>query len=128
LLGDGVLAFLGTPQAHEDDPERAIHAALSIQEEMRDYAAISRRGGWPSGAHRHPYGAGHADRQSAIDTVERGSATESPSRWGLVSLSTGFRLSEREDGRRQVARANLVARSAWVTHGRLQIAPAAPRR
>jgi class 3 adenylate cyclase len=38
LLGDGVLAFFGAPQAHEDDPERAIRAALAIQEQVREYA------------------------------------------------------------------------------------------
>src|SRR5262249_55421648 len=32
FLGDGVLAVFGTPQAHENDPERAIHAALEIRE------------------------------------------------------------------------------------------------
>lgn len=29
-LGDGVLAYFGYPQAHEDDPERAIHAGLIV--------------------------------------------------------------------------------------------------
>jgi class 3 adenylate cyclase/predicted ATPase len=29
-MGDGVLAFFGYPQAHEDDAERAIHAGLSV--------------------------------------------------------------------------------------------------
>jgi ABC-type oligopeptide transport system substrate-binding subunit/class 3 adenylate cyclase len=38
LLGDGVLAFFGAPQAHEDDPQRAVQAALNIQAGMRDYA------------------------------------------------------------------------------------------
>ena len=32
VLGDGVLAFFGTPVAHENDPERAIRAALQIRE------------------------------------------------------------------------------------------------
>src|SRR5215472_16740551 len=32
LLGDAVLAFFGTPRAHESDPERAILAALAIRE------------------------------------------------------------------------------------------------
>ena len=31
LLGDGVLAFFGAPITHEDDPLRAVHAALDIQ-------------------------------------------------------------------------------------------------
>lgn len=29
-LGDGVLAYFGYPQAHEDDPQRAVKAGLSI--------------------------------------------------------------------------------------------------
>jgi class 3 adenylate cyclase len=32
LLGDGVLAFFGIPKAHEDDPVRALRAALEIHE------------------------------------------------------------------------------------------------
>jgi ABC-type oligopeptide transport system substrate-binding subunit/class 3 adenylate cyclase len=38
LLGDGVLAFFGAPQTHEDDPQRAVHAALDIQASIREYA------------------------------------------------------------------------------------------
>ena len=37
LLGDGVLAFFGAPITHEDDPIRAIHAALEMQEATRNY-------------------------------------------------------------------------------------------
>jgi ABC-type oligopeptide transport system substrate-binding subunit/class 3 adenylate cyclase len=37
LLGDGVLAFFGAPLTHEDDPVRALHAALGIQEAMEEY-------------------------------------------------------------------------------------------
>src|SRR5437764_12487377 len=33
-MGDGVLAYFGYPQAHEDDPERAIRAALSVVERV----------------------------------------------------------------------------------------------
>src|SRR5881397_2628933 len=38
LAGDGVLALFGAPSAHEDDPERAVRAALRICEEIREYA------------------------------------------------------------------------------------------
>ncbi len=37
--GDGLLAFFGVATAHEDDPERAILAALAMQEVVRPYAA-----------------------------------------------------------------------------------------
>lgn len=37
LLGDGVLAFFGAPITHEDDPIRAVRAALDIQDAVADY-------------------------------------------------------------------------------------------
>src|SRR5499425_3466573 len=36
--GDGIMALFGAPIAHEDSPRRAVHAALGIQRELRDYA------------------------------------------------------------------------------------------
>jgi len=38
LLGDGLLAFFGAPITHEDDPVRAVHAGLAIQESIKEYA------------------------------------------------------------------------------------------
>ncbi len=38
LLGDGVLAFFGAPITHEDDPSRAVRAAMDIQESIKAYA------------------------------------------------------------------------------------------
>jgi ABC-type transport system substrate-binding protein/class 3 adenylate cyclase len=37
LAGDGVLALFGAPVAHEDDPERAIRAALRIVDDIKSY-------------------------------------------------------------------------------------------
>ncbi len=39
LQGDAMLAFFGAPVAHEDDPERAILAALDMIEATEEYAA-----------------------------------------------------------------------------------------
>ncbi len=42
LMGDAILAFFGAPVAHEDDPVRAVHAALSLLEAARKYAEVVR--------------------------------------------------------------------------------------
>src|SRR5829696_9945709 len=39
IVGDAILALFGAPVAHEDDPERAVRAALAMQETMRAYRA-----------------------------------------------------------------------------------------
>src|SRR3954447_25526279 len=39
LQGDAMLAFFGAPAAHEDDPERAVRAALGMVESVAEYAA-----------------------------------------------------------------------------------------
>ena len=36
--GDGIFALFGAPIAHEDHPQRALHAALAMQKELRRYA------------------------------------------------------------------------------------------
>jgi class 3 adenylate cyclase len=46
--GDGIFALFGAPVAHEDHPQRALYAALRIQEELRRYSAkLVRDGGSP---------------------------------------------------------------------------------
>jgi len=44
-LGDGIFALFGAPIAHEDHPQRALYAALRMQEEMRGYSDRLRLGG-----------------------------------------------------------------------------------
>ena len=47
-LGDGIFALFGAPIAHEDHPQRALYAALRMQEEMRSHSDQSRlKGGIP---------------------------------------------------------------------------------
>ncbi len=36
--GDGIFALFGAPLAHEDHPQRALYAALRMQEELRRYS------------------------------------------------------------------------------------------
>src|SRR5262249_41923404 len=43
FMGDGMLALFGAPEAHEDDPERAIRAALRMQASVVEYRDRVRR-------------------------------------------------------------------------------------
>jgi class 3 adenylate cyclase/predicted ATPase len=46
-LGDGILALFGAPVAHEDHPQRALYAALRMQEQMHRYSDQLREQGHP---------------------------------------------------------------------------------
>ncbi|HEY6420941.1 MAG TPA: adenylate/guanylate cyclase domain-containing protein, partial [Candidatus Binataceae bacterium] len=45
--GDGIFALFGAPNAHEDHPQRALFAALRMQEELKRYADQLRERGQP---------------------------------------------------------------------------------
>ena len=46
--GDGIFAIFGAPVAHEDHPQRALYAALRMQEELKHYSAkVVADGGMP---------------------------------------------------------------------------------
>jgi class 3 adenylate cyclase/tetratricopeptide (TPR) repeat protein len=49
LTGDGIMAVFGAPVAHEDDPERAVRAALAMQRAVRRVLDEERGGGAPAG-------------------------------------------------------------------------------
>ena len=56
VAGDGVLAFFGTPYAHEDDPERAVLAGLEIQRAVEEHADTVASG--PRGSRTSASGSG----------------------------------------------------------------------
>ena len=43
--GDGIFALFGAPVAHEDHPNRALYAALRMQEDLKRYSARLREAG-----------------------------------------------------------------------------------
>jgi ribosomal protein L40E len=55
--GDGIFALFGAPAAHEDHPQRAVYAALRMQQKLRGYFG---RGGR---RRRHCYPGPHRNQQ-----------------------------------------------------------------
>jgi class 3 adenylate cyclase/tetratricopeptide (TPR) repeat protein len=49
FIGDAVMAVFGAPVAHEDDPERAVRAALSIRDALTDDGGLEVRIGITTG-------------------------------------------------------------------------------
>jgi class 3 adenylate cyclase/tetratricopeptide (TPR) repeat protein len=43
--GDGIFALFGAPVAHEDHPQRALYAALRLQDDLKRYSARLREAG-----------------------------------------------------------------------------------
>jgi class 3 adenylate cyclase/tetratricopeptide (TPR) repeat protein len=49
FIGDAVMALFGAPTAHEDDPERAVRAALAIRDWIREEGELQLRIGVTTG-------------------------------------------------------------------------------
>ena len=104
-VGDAVMAVFGAPIAHEDDPERALHAALALHERM---AALNE--GWADrlghqvalhvGVNTGRVVAGHLGGQDAAyavtgDTVNTAARLQSAAKAGQTLVSHGTYLLTR---------------------------------
>ncbi len=70
--GDGIFAVFGAPVAHEDHPQRALHAALAMQEELHRYAdSLRAEGKLPIEAR-----VGVNTGEVVVRTIETGGHTE----------------------------------------------------
>src|SRR5579864_4097232 len=70
--GDGIFALFGAPVAHEDHPQRALHAALAMQQTIREYAAAHLVEGHPAIATR----VGVSTGEVVVRTIETGGHAE----------------------------------------------------
>lgn len=119
-LGDGLMALFGAPISHEDDPERAVHAALSIQEEVKKYAKkVEKRAGTllevRVGINTGKVLAGHIGKEKADYTV-MGDAVNLASR--MESMATPGRVQISHNTYRHVRRKfNFEAKGALKVKG-----------
>ena len=70
--GDGIFALFGAPAAYEDHPQRALHAALQMQRELREYG--QRRAA--QGAHPLEARVGINTGEVVVRSVETGGRVE----------------------------------------------------
>ncbi len=98
FIGDAVMAVFGAPTAHEDDPERAVRAALAIREALADDADLDIRIGITTGealialGARPDEGEGMASGD-VVNTAARLQAAAPVN--GVVVDETTFRATER---------------------------------
>ena len=90
-MGDGILAVFGVPVVHEDDPERAVRAALEMQATLSEVNGVFRTEGKPEVAMRIGLEAGdilvdpdRPDRRVSGDVVNVAARLESVADPGTV--------------------------------------------
>jgi class 3 adenylate cyclase/tetratricopeptide (TPR) repeat protein len=98
FIGDAVMALFGAPTAHEDDPERAVRAALAIRDWARDEGELEVRIGITTGEALVSVGARPeaGEGMASGDVVNTGARlqTAAPTNGVLVDETT-YRATER---------------------------------
>ncbi|MBO3743542.1 adenylate/guanylate cyclase domain-containing protein [Actinoplanes flavus] len=99
LTGDGIMAVFGAPVAHEDDAERAVRAALSMQRAVRRVLDDERGGGAPLGL-RIGLNTGEvvAGMQAGIEYTVIGDTVNTAARLADAATIGGVYAGERTSG------------------------------
>jgi class 3 adenylate cyclase/tetratricopeptide (TPR) repeat protein len=77
FIGDAAMALFGAPVAHEDDPERAVRAALAIRDWAKEEADLEVRIGLTTGEALVTLEAGEREGMAAGDVVNTAKRLES---------------------------------------------------
>src|SRR5690348_90836 len=91
FIGDAVMALFGAPTAHEDDPERAVRAALAIRDWVREEERIQVRIGVNTGEALIALGA----RPSAGEGMAAGDVVNTAARLQTAAPINGVFVGER---------------------------------
>ena len=92
-LGDGILAYFGYPQAHEDDAERAVRCALEVQRRLGEHTA---KGAVRAriGIHTGLVIVDEIGSEAKRETLALGGTTNLAARIHEVALEGGVSISE----------------------------------
>jgi class 3 adenylate cyclase len=98
FIGDAVLTVFGAPVAHEDDPERAVRAALAIRDWIREEGELEIRLAVTTGETLVSLGARltHGESMVAGDVVNTASRLQAAAPVnGILVGETTYRATER---------------------------------
>ena len=90
FIGDAVMAVFGAPIAHEDDPERAVRAALSIRETLAEEGELEVRIGITTGEALVALGA----RPDAGEGMASGDVVNTAARLQTAAPTNGILVDE----------------------------------
>ena len=90
FAGDAVLALFGAPRAHEDDPERAVRAALAIRDWAREGGSLQVRIGMTTGEALVTVGA----RPEAGEAMASGDVVNTAARLQTAAPENGILVDE----------------------------------
>ena len=106
FIGDAVMAVFGAPVAHEDDPERAVRAALSIREALAEEGDLEVRIGITTGEALIALGARPeaGEGMASGDVVNTAARLQAAAPTGAILVDeTTYRATERALEYRQQA-------------------------
>jgi class 3 adenylate cyclase/tetratricopeptide (TPR) repeat protein len=106
FIGDAVMALFGAPTAHEDDPERAVRAAITIRDAIGGEDGLQVRVGVTTGEALVALGARPAEGEGmasgdVVNTASRLQSAAPPN--GILVDETTYRATERAIEYRELA-------------------------